>query len=45
MLGKPLGRKRLADGATIASPETILRWYRELVAKEVVRECPAIGSL
>jgi hypothetical protein len=33
-LGKPLGRKGLAVVATIASPETILRWYRELVAKK-----------
>jgi hypothetical protein len=31
-LGKKLGRKGLAAVATIASPETILRWYRELVA-------------
>jgi hypothetical protein len=30
--GKPLGRKRLADVASLATPETILRWYRELVA-------------
>ena len=34
MLGKTLGRKGLAAIATIASPETILRWYRELVAKK-----------
>jgi transposase InsO family protein len=33
-LGKALGRKGLAAVATIASPETILRWYRELVAKK-----------
>jgi transposase InsO family protein len=33
-LGKALGRKRLASVATIASPETILRWYRELLAKK-----------
>ena len=29
-----MGRKVLAAVATIASPETILRWYRELVAKK-----------
>jgi hypothetical protein len=29
-----MGRKGLATSATIASPETILRWYRELVAKK-----------
>jgi putative transposase len=34
VLAKKLGRKALAEVATIASPETILRWYRELVAKE-----------
>jgi len=34
MLGKALGRKGLAAIATIASPETILRWHRELVAKK-----------
>ena len=34
MLGKKLGRKGLAAVATVASPETILRWYRELVAKK-----------
>jgi transposase InsO family protein len=33
-LGKALGRQGLAAVATIASPETILRWYRELVAKK-----------
>jgi hypothetical protein len=30
--GKPLGRKLLAEMATLATPETILRWYRERVA-------------
>jgi transposase InsO family protein len=30
--GKPVGRKLLAEIATLASPETILRWYRQLVA-------------
>jgi transposase InsO family protein len=34
MLGKALGRKGLTAIATIASPETILRWYQELVAKK-----------
>ena len=33
-LGKALGRKTLREVASIASPETILRWYRELVAKK-----------
>jgi hypothetical protein len=30
--GKALGRKALQQVATIATPDTILRWYRELVA-------------
>ena len=30
--GKPLGRRRLAEIASLATPETILRWYREQVA-------------
>ena len=30
--GKPLGRKLLGELASLATPETILRWYRELVA-------------
>jgi transposase InsO family protein len=33
-LGKALGAGGLAGVATIASPEMILRWYRELVAKK-----------
>src|SRR5450631_3912497 len=31
-LGKALGRKALQEVATIATPDTILRWYRKLVA-------------
>jgi putative transposase len=34
VLGKKLGRKALAEVATIATPDTILRWYRQLVAKK-----------
>jgi putative transposase len=34
ILGKKLGRKALAELATIATPDTILRWYRELMAKK-----------
>jgi hypothetical protein len=30
--GKPLGRKLLAEVASLATPETILRWHRERVA-------------
>ncbi len=32
--GKRLGRERLRALASIVTPETILRWYRELVAKK-----------
>jgi hypothetical protein len=34
VLGKELGRKLLAKVATIAATDTILRWYREQVAKK-----------
>ena len=30
--GKPLGRKLLGEMASLATPQTILRWYREQVA-------------
>ena len=30
--GRPLGRRRLAEVASLATPETILGWYREKVA-------------
>jgi hypothetical protein len=32
--GKALGRRRLASIAGIVTPDTILRWYRRLVAKK-----------
>ena len=32
--GNALGRRRLADVAGIVTPDTILRWYRLLVAKK-----------
>ena len=31
---KPLGRKRLRELAPIVTPDTLLRWYRELVAQK-----------
>jgi len=34
VLGKELGRKLLAKVATLATADTILRWYREQVAKK-----------
>jgi putative transposase len=33
-LGKDLGRKALHEIAGIATPDTILRWYRDLVARK-----------
>src|SRR5262245_60017294 len=35
--GKALGRRRLGDIAGIVTPDTILRWYRRLVAPEIRR--------
>src|SRR5262245_49025357 len=32
--GKVLGRRRLGDIAGIVTPDTILRWYRRLVAQK-----------
>jgi putative transposase len=32
MKGRALGRKRLNEYATIVTPDTILRWYRQLIA-------------
>ena len=34
VLGKKLGRKALGEVATLATPDTFLSWYRELVAKK-----------
>src|SRR5687767_6697051 len=31
---KPLGRQRLRELSPIVTPDTLLRWYRELVAKK-----------
>jgi hypothetical protein len=33
-LGRRLGRKALAEVATVARPDTILTWYRKLVARK-----------
>jgi hypothetical protein len=32
-IGKRLGRKALADVGSIVKPDTVLKWFRELVAK------------
>ena len=36
-LGNALGRKALQEVATLATPNTVLRWYRELVAAKYDR--------
>src|SRR6266702_2973671 len=33
-LAHPLGRKRLKELATLASPDTLLRWYKRLIAQK-----------
>src|SRR5476649_1062013 len=32
--GHRLGRRRLSDVATIVTPDTILRWHRQLIARK-----------
>src|SRR5437867_1247280 len=33
-LAHPLGRKQLKDTATIATPDTLMRWYKRLIAEK-----------
>src|SRR6266516_1697287 len=33
-LAHPLGRKRLKEGATLATPETLMRWDKRLSAQK-----------
>jgi putative transposase len=33
-LAHPFGRKRLQELATLVTPETLLRWYRRLIAQK-----------
>jgi putative transposase len=33
-LAHPLGRQRLKERATIATPDTLLRWYKRLIAQK-----------
>jgi transposase InsO family protein len=33
-LAHPLGRKRLQEVATLVTPDTLLRWYRQLIARK-----------
>ncbi len=38
-LAHPLGRTRLKAVATIATPDTLLRWYRRLIAQKLDGSC------
>ena len=47
MLGHRLGRGRLRQVATIVTPDTILRWPRQLLARKMdlregARRCPGV---
>src|ERR1700676_1513294 len=48
-IGKRLGRRALKDIATVARPDTILGWYRKLVAQKFdgskLREYPGRPSI
>src|SRR5437773_3148218 len=33
-LAHPLGRQRLTEVATLATPDTLLRWYKRLIAQK-----------
>src|SRR5215813_13144951 len=33
-LAHPLGRQRLKEVATLATPDTLMRWYRQLMARK-----------
>ena len=37
-----LGRKALADVASAVKPDTLLRWYRELIAKKLDGSSPSM---
>ena len=43
-IGKRLGRRALAEVASIVQPETILAWHRRLVAKRWLCEPELSGS-
>jgi putative transposase len=34
VLAHPLGRKRLKAVATLATPDTLMRWYKRLIAQK-----------
>jgi putative transposase len=39
-LAYPLGRKRLKEFATLATPDTLLRWYNRLIAQKIDGSMP-----
>ena len=41
--GKEIGRKLLAEVATLVTPDTILRWHRELIARKWTYPCRQTG--
>ena len=41
--GKELGRKLLAEVATLVTPDTILRWHRKLIARKWTYPCRQTG--
>ena len=43
-IGIRLGRKALAEVATVVKPETILAWRRRLVPVELIAEDPVLGN-
>jgi hypothetical protein len=43
VLGERLGRQVLAEVASLVTPETILRWHRELIARKWTYGSPRHG--
>jgi putative transposase len=46
-LAHPIGRTRLKEMATIATPDTLMRWYHRLIAQKFDgshRRCRAVSS-
>jgi hypothetical protein len=43
VIGQRLGRRLLAEVATIVAPDTILRWHRELIALKWTYARPRLG--